>query len=147
MSTEANKALVRRTLEEFYNKGNIARADEFFAADYANHDPAQPEARDLEGLKRYWMATCAGFPDHETTIEELLADGEMVVKRATTRGTQTSEFNGLPATGKRLVVSSISIYRIVDGKIAECWWGYDSLGIMQQLGVMPLPESSTSRST
>jgi steroid delta-isomerase-like uncharacterized protein len=140
MSTEANKALVRRTLQEFYNQGDLTLADEVFAANYVNHDPAQPEVRDLEGLKRYWMAICAGFPDHETTVEDLLADGEMVVKRATFRGTQRGEFNGLPASGKPLVVSTISIYRIVGGKIAECWWGYDSLGIMQQLGIMPAPE-------
>ena len=140
MSTEANKALVRRTLEEFYNQGDLSLADEMFADNYINHDPAQPEVGDLAGLKRSWMAFCAGFPDHETTVEDLLADGEMVVKRATTRSTHTGEFNGLPATGRRLVVSSISIYRIVDGKIAECWWGYDSLGIMQQLGVVPVPE-------
>src|SRR4051812_10986397 len=87
MSTEANKALVRRTLEEFYNQGDVTLADEVFAANYVNNDPAQPEVRDLEGLKRYWMAFCAGFPDHETTIEDLLIDGEMVVKRATTRCT------------------------------------------------------------
>jgi steroid delta-isomerase-like uncharacterized protein len=140
MKTEANKALVRRTLEEFYNQGDLTLADEVFADNYVNHDPAQPEVRDLEGLKHYWMAICAGFPDHETTVEDLLADGEMVVKRATTRGTQTGEFNGLPASGKRLALSTISIYRIADGKIAECWWGYDSLGIMQQLGVVPMPE-------
>jgi predicted SnoaL-like aldol condensation-catalyzing enzyme len=80
MSTEANKALVRRTLEEFYNQGDLTLADEVFAANYVNHDPAQPEVRDLAGLKRYWIAICAGFPDQQTTVEDLLADGEMVVK-------------------------------------------------------------------
>jgi len=137
MSTETNKALVRRTLEEFYNQGNMALGDEFFASDFVNHNPNLPHVRDLAGLKQSWLELRFAFPDNHTTIDDLIAEGEQVVKRFTLVGTHQAEWNGIPATGKCMTISGITIYRIADGKIAECWWGYDSLGALQQLGVIP----------
>lgn len=137
MSTETNKALVRRTLEEFYNQGNMALADEFFAPDFVNHNPNMPHVHDLAGLKQATQEIRAAFPDNHTTIDDLIAEGEQVVKRSTLVGTHQAEWNGIPATGKRMTISGITIYRIAGGKIAECWWGYDSLGALQQLGVIP----------
>ena len=137
MSTAENKTIVRRLLEDGFNAGNFAVFDELLAPDFVNHDPANPTARDRDGLKQYWAALCAGFPDQHTVAEELLADGDKVVKRAAFRATHTGTFNGLPPTGKQVTNASISIYRIVDGRITAIWWGYDNLGVLQQLGVIP----------
>ena len=140
MSTAENKTIVRRLLEDGFNAGNLAVFDEMLAPDFVNHDPANPTVRDRDGLKQYWAALCAGFPDQHTVAEELLADGDKVVKRATFRGTHAGTFNGLPPTGKPVTIASISIYRIVDGRITDIWWGYDNLSVLQQLGVVPRAE-------
>lgn len=137
MSTETNKTLVRRVLDELFNRGNMALAKEFFAPDYVNHDPNQPQVRDLAELTQAWQELRAAFPDNHTTIDDLIAEGDQVVKRYTFVGTHQHEWNGIPATGKRFTTQGISIYHIVKGKIVEIWWGYDSLGILQQLGVVP----------
>jgi steroid delta-isomerase-like uncharacterized protein len=140
MSTEANKALVRRLLDEGFNGGNMALFDELLAPDFANHDPAAPMAVDRAGLKEWWTAIRTGFPDVHIEIEALIAEGDMVVKRVIGRGTMTREFHGYPATGKTFVNPTISIYRIVDGQVKELWWGYDSLSLNLQLGLIAQPE-------
>jgi predicted ester cyclase len=79
----------------------------------------------------------AAFPDIQYTLEDLLAEGDRVVARFTARGTQTGVFQGIPATGSTAAVSSIAIYRLAGGKVAEQWLEYDQLGLLQQLGVIP----------
>jgi steroid delta-isomerase-like uncharacterized protein len=137
MSTEANKTLVRRTLEEFFNGRDMTLAEKFFAADFVNHNPNLPHVRDLAGLKQLWQGIHEAFPDHHTTIDHLIAEGDQVAKRSTLVATHQQEWNGIPATGKQITIQGITIYRIVNGKIVELWWGYDSLGVLQQLGVVP----------
>jgi steroid delta-isomerase-like uncharacterized protein len=140
MAAEENKAIVRRWVDEAYNPGNVGLMDELFAADFVNHDPANPMVRDLEGLKQDVRTQQAAFPDRHTSIDELLADGDKVIKRFTFRGTQTGEWNGIPPTGKQVTLQGIDILRIENGQITEIWWGYDALGVLQQLGVIPQPE-------
>ncbi|GAC1396344.1 MAG: ester cyclase [Chloroflexota bacterium] len=141
MSTEGNKAIVHRYVEDGYNRGNMAVFDELFAVDFVNHDPAQPAIRDREGLKALCQAQRAAFADVRTTIDEMLIDGDRVVKRFMVRGTHTGTFNGIPPTGKQFTLAGIDILRVVDGQIREIWWGYDTLGMLQQLGVLPQPQS------
>jgi steroid delta-isomerase-like uncharacterized protein len=143
MSTEANKALVQRLLTEGFNGGNMALFDELLAQDFVNHDPAAPMAVDRTGLKEWWTAVRTGFPDVHIEIEALIAEGDMVVKRIIGRGTMTQGLHGFPATGKSFVNPAISIYRIVDGQVKELWWGYDSLSLNMQLGLIAPPEPAT----
>ena len=140
MSTEANKALVRRLLAEGFNGGNMALFDELLAPDFVNHDPAAPMTVDREGLKEWWTAIRTGFPDVHIDIDALIAEGDMVVKRVSGRGTMTQAFHGFPATGKTFVNPAISIYRIENGQVKELWWGYDNLNLLMQLGLIPQPE-------
>ena len=144
MTTETNKAIVHRYVEEGYNACNMAAIDELFAADFVNHDPAQPAVRDLQTLKQLIMAQHAAFPDVRTTIEDLVAVGDKVVKRFTVRGTHTGDFNGIPGTGNQFTLQGIDILRLADGKIQEIWIGYDMLGLLQQLGVMPTPAEANA---
>jgi steroid delta-isomerase-like uncharacterized protein len=137
MSTETNKAVVRRVFDEMFKAGNMALAKELFAPDFVNHDPNRPDVRDRAGLTQGLQELIDAFPDNQTTIDALIAEGEYVTKRYSMVGTHRREWNGIPATGKRITIQGISIYRIVNGKIVEMWWGYDSLGILQQLGVVP----------
>ena len=140
MSTEENKAIVRRMTEEFYNQGNVESADHFFADSYMHHDPASPHVRDRDGLKQVLHAFLSGCPDLHITIDQLLAEGDMVTKRWTYHATHTGDLSGLPPTGKRITMSGLELFRLEDGKIVECWVGYDNLSLMQQLGVIPIPE-------
>ena len=142
MSTEENKANIRRMTEEFYNQGNVESADHFFADTYVHHDPASPQVRDRDGLKEVLRAFLTGCPDLHITIDQLLAEGDTVAKRWTYHATQTGDLAGLPPTGKRITMSGLELFRLTGGRIVECWLGYDNLSLMQQLGVIPTPEQA-----
>ena len=137
MSAE-NKALSRRLLEEAFNKGNLDVIDELVAPGIVNHDAALPEP--LVGIDAS-RASITGyrdaFPDLEITIEDQIAGGDGVATRWSARGTHQGELMGMPATGKQATVTGITIDRIVDGRIAESWTNWDTLGLMQQLGAVP----------
>lgn len=137
MSTEENKAILRRFFEEVGYKGNIAAADELFAADVVDHTAPPGQAAGLEGVKHNLSMFRTAFPDVHLAIEDMIAEGDRVVARYTARATQIGEFFGIPATGKQVNVTGISISRIAGGKIVEQWGNQDDLGMMQQLGVVP----------
>jgi steroid delta-isomerase-like uncharacterized protein len=139
MLTEELKAIIRRDVEEVWNARNPAKIDEHFATNYINHEPNAPNVRDLAAFKQYASALFTAFPDLHVTIEDMVAEGDKVAKRYSICGTHTGEWLSLPPTGKVATITGITIYRIAGDKIAECWWSYDALGMMQQLGVIPAP--------
>jgi steroid delta-isomerase-like uncharacterized protein len=142
MSTEENKAIVRRAIEEGWNHGNVAVFDELCAPNFIYHDPGIPDVRTLEGYKRFAAEIRTAFPDLHFTIEDLVAEGDQVVMRWTFRGTNTGDLvtpMPLPATGKQVTVTGISIGRFAGGKALEVWNQGDNLGEMQRLGVIPAP--------
>ena len=134
MTTEGNKALVLRFVEEFWSKGNLAAADELMTPDVIIH---QPEVGGVAGLKAFNTMFRAAFPDWYSTPEELIAEGDKVAERWTGRGTHRGEFQGIPPTGKQVAVPGVVFYRIRDGKIVEFRGSFDMLSMLQQLGVVP----------
>jgi steroid delta-isomerase-like uncharacterized protein len=136
MTVEENKALVRHFVEEFWNEGNTAVADDLFAPDAEIHMPTG-EMVDVDGLKGFAGAFRGSFPDWHSTFEELVAEGDRVAERWTGRGTHLGELQGIAPTGKRVEVPGSVFYRIVEGKIVEFRGQLDMMGMMQQLGVMP----------
>lgn len=139
MSAE-NKALARRLVEEAFNAGRLDVTDELVASDFVGHDPALPEeVRGPAGVKESIAGYRTAFPDIRVTIEDQIADGDYVVTRWSAKGTHQGELMGMPATGKQATVTGITIDRIVDGRIAESWDNWDTLGMMQQLGAIPAP--------
>jgi steroid delta-isomerase-like uncharacterized protein len=137
--SEENKALQRRQTEEVFNKHNPDAVDEFFAPDYVSHNAPPGMPNDREGLKALVAMYVGAFPDLKVTSDFQLAEGDKVVMRWTARGTHTGELMGIPATGKRIEMTGISIQRIAGGKIVEEWDESDQMGMMQQLGVVPPP--------
>jgi predicted ester cyclase len=140
MSTEENKALARRIIEEAWNQGNLVVVDELMAPDYAGHHALvgnQPPSRDL--YKQFIIRTRTAFPDMRATIEEQIAEGDLVVTRWSVQGTHQGMFRGHSPTGKQMSVTGIIIERIVSGKAVEGWMEMDTMNQMQQLGVMPQP--------
>jgi predicted ester cyclase len=136
MSAEQNKATVRRIFDEIVNKGNLSVADELLAADYVNHDFPAP-ASGAEGFKFVTTMFRSGFPDIVVTLEDELAEGDKVVTRGVFEGTHTGDFMGIPATGRKVSIKYLDIWRLESGKAKENWVQMDILGLMQQLGVIP----------
>jgi len=120
-----------------WNQGKMELLDEFWAQNFVNHDPSNPEVRDLEGFKQWVVMVRNAFPDLNVTIDDLIAEGDKVVTRWTFRGTHKGEFGKIPATGKQVSSTGITISRIADGKTVETWWSSDDLGLFQQLGLIP----------
>jgi steroid delta-isomerase-like uncharacterized protein len=138
MSTEDNKALMRRFLEEVFNKQNLAAVDEFITPNHVDHTLPPFLPTTPEGTKRAIGMFLTAFPDVHLTVEDMIAEGDKVVTRYTSRGTQKGAFVGIPPTGKQMTVSSIVVARIADGKIVEEWGLDDQMGMLQQLGVIPV---------
>ena len=140
--SEENKAIVRRVYEQVWSKGNLDVVDELCAADFVLHDPAQPGIRGPEGYKQIVTGNRTAFPDLQITVEDQLAEGDKVATRWTTTGTHQGEFAGIPATGKRGGVTGTTIARVVGGKIVEERSNWDTLGLLQQLGAIPVPDAA-----
>jgi steroid delta-isomerase-like uncharacterized protein len=137
MSTEENKALARRVIEQMFNEGNLDVADELLALDYVDHDPTLPEdVHGPEGFKEYVGMYRSAFPDLHVQIEDQIAEGDRVATRWTGTGTHDGELAGIAPTGKRVTVPGMEMVRIANGKLVEGWEGYDSGTLMRQLGVM-----------
>jgi predicted ester cyclase len=140
MSPEENKALIRYLIEEGLNKGNFAVADEHFRPDYLVHIPGRTDLPvGPESFKRVIGMYRAAFPDFHMTIETLVAEGDYVANRFTTRGTHRAPLMGIPPTGRPMVVHGQELHRLNDGKVAETWVCDDVPSIMVQLGVIPPP--------
>ena len=139
MSTEANKAIARRFLEEVFGQGKLAVADEILAPDHVDHGPGALPGTPPgpEGSKMLVTVYRNAFPDIHFTIDEQIAEGDKVVTRWTGHATHQGELAGIPATGKSATVTGMGVDRIVNGKIAESWGIFDQFGMMQQLGVIP----------
>lgn len=136
MSADTNKEIVRRLGVEPW-EGNFGVIDELVAPNYVGHDPAQPGTQGPQGIKEFITAYLTGFPDGRITIDEQLAEGDLVATRWTGRGTHQGELMGIPPTGKQVTVSGITISHVKNGKVVEEWSNWDTLGMLQQLGVVP----------
>ena len=143
MSTDENKALIRRQVElfkQYWRDGNTDVFDEVIAPGFVNHTPGMPV--DLVGLKSAMPMFRAAFPDLMIEAEDIVAEGDRVTLRLANRGTHQGDLMGIAATGRPIVVSEIHIYRIADGKIVERWGVWDQMGLMQQIGAVPDPASA-----
>lgn len=135
MGNEQNEAVAKRGFEAF-NTGDMSIVDEITAPDAVGHDPALPEdTHGPEGTKQVIQTYRDAFPDLKFTIEECFSDGDLVCIRWASSGTNDGELMGIPATGKHITSSGISIDRIQDGKIVESWIHWDNAGLMRDLGV------------
>jgi steroid delta-isomerase-like uncharacterized protein len=137
---EENKVISER-LREMWNKGDVTVVDELHTANFINHDPSRPDVTDLESYKRFVNEVRASMPDYHVVAEDVIAEGDKVVTRWTGTGTNEGAYGTIPPTGKQANLAGVTIYRLEDGKVAEAWWVYDSLGMMQQLGIIPVMQT------
>ncbi|MEX0657555.1 MAG: ester cyclase [Egibacteraceae bacterium] len=136
---EENKAVIRRYLEEAWNRGDWTVAEEVVAEDAVFHDQVRegelPPGR--EGVRVAMERVRTGMPDMTMDIHEVVAEGDMVVVRWSATATQAGPFNGIPPTDRVATLHAISMVRMKDGRIVEGWQEADRMGLAQQLGLMP----------
>src|SRR5688572_617370 len=112
MSTELNKALARRIVEEMWNTHNLKVIDEVYAPEFGGGH---------EASKQFVRANLAAFPDLQNTIQDQIAENDLVTTRYVIRGTHLGEFFNIPATGKQFTATGIEMHRFADGKLVELW--------------------------
>jgi steroid delta-isomerase-like uncharacterized protein len=139
MSFEEHKALVQRFVEEFWNQGNMAAADELMTVDAAIFLPGRGEVS-KENFKVFAMTLRGAFPNWHSSVDEMIVEDNNVAERWTGRGTHQGEFQGIPPTGRQVAVPGFVFYRISSGKISEFRGLFDGLGMLYQLGAMPASE-------
>jgi steroid delta-isomerase-like uncharacterized protein len=142
MSSETNKAVCRRMLDQLYNQHRPDLIPEFFTPDFVYHAgrPSRELPIGIEGFRERVTMALAAFPDIQITVDDEIAEGNRVVCRWTVTGTHQGAFGDIPPTGKAATRAGVAIYRLVDGKIAENWLFADDLDFMRQLGVLPTPD-------
>lgn len=142
MSAEENVALVRRYFEEFCNERKLELTDELMTENHEYHDPQVPVETGPRAMAEAIAVFQEGVNGH-WGVEEIRAVGDdRVVVRWTGTGTQNAEVMGIPPTGRSVNVAAVHLFRIEGGKVAEQWVVWDTLGMMQQLGVVPEPEAA-----
>ena len=135
---EQNKLISRRLIEEGLSAGRHEVIDELVAPTFVNHDPsATGDMVGRDGLRQLIDMYRTAFPDLRVSLEEQLAERDLVATRWSARGTHHGPILGIEPTAKQSTVTGITIDRIEDGKIVESWNNWDTLGMLQQLGVMP----------
>lgn len=133
------KEIARRVVEDPW-RGKLDEVIELVDDAYVAQSPGMAEPiRGKDGFREFVTTYLAGFPDGSITVEEQLAEGDLVATRWTGRGTQRGELMGMAPTGKEVTVPGITISRIVDGKVREAWVSWDMLSLLQQLGYAPEP--------
>jgi steroid delta-isomerase-like uncharacterized protein len=123
-------------VQECINKGDPLAGDRFLATDFVDHTPGPAETPTRDGFKKEFASFLHSFPDLHTNIEDMVAEGDKVAMRISATATHKGEFLGLPQTGKRIIIQGIFIYAVRNGQIFGQWEMLDSLGLMQQLGIV-----------
>lgn len=133
---EANEALVRHFFD-IAATGDLAALNDLATPDFVIRTAPPGEGSSLESLTQTLEAARAGLPDFTFRVDDIIAEGDLVVARTAITGTHLRDFFGNPPSGKRLEIAAIDIFRVEDGKIAENWHLEDILGVMEQLGQVP----------
>jgi len=142
MSPEEIKALINR-LFDASNKSlaaYFAIVDETFAPDYVQHPVVGGDIHGVKDIKKFVSDSYAAFSNPQRTIDDIIVEGDKAALRFTMTATHTGAFMGIPPTNKKITLWGIEINRFADGKLAETWARMDTLGMMQQLGVVPTPK-------
>ena len=119
-SLERNKDLVRRAHAEVWSRGNLAAIDEIYAPDYVAHWVGGPDSRGRDKFRKFVADAYKRAPDRNETVDQIVAEGDLVVTRFTTRGTFDSE-PGEASKRKQITLQEIAVHRVRDGKIVEQW--------------------------
>ena len=140
MSTETNKAAARRFLELFNANELDTILAELYTPQSVIHFPGMP-ALNRDAFKQVGAAFRQGFPDMVLQVVDQIAEGDRVVTHIASTGTHTGTFQGVPASGRPIHIEGVFIERYRDGRVVERWDQLDALGLMQQIGAIPMPQA------
>jgi steroid delta-isomerase-like uncharacterized protein len=138
MPADDPKAVIRRWVEA-WNTQDLDAAEELVSPEFVRHDANLPDVVGPQAERQYIAATLTAFPDLHLEIEQLVAEGDLVAARYLVQGTHRGEFLGIPGTGRPMTIQASESYRLAGGKLAEQWVVMDALGLLQQLGAVPVP--------
>ena len=132
------ESLIRRWFEEVWNKKRPEAIDEMFGEKCVAHglDEGGAERVGPEGFKPFHATFCGAFPDLHITVEEVLVDGDRTAARFSGFGTHQGDTLGVPATGKRVTFTGMTMTHWKDGKIVEGWNNVDIMGILKQVNAL-----------
>lgn len=138
MSTETNKAIYRRFIDEVFNQGHVEKVHEFLAPAYVMRDgpPGASGPDAVVGIVRMFRAA---FPDLAITIEEQVAEGDWVCSRSVTRGTHRGPIFGVAPTNRPIAIPGLTLVRVVNGKLTESTVKNDMITLLKQIGAKELP--------
>lgn len=137
MTAHDNKGIAHFFTEEVFNKGNMEVIDEIIDPEFIHHDPNTREfGKGPVAFKKLIHRYRKAFPDLQITIEQQIMENDLVVDRWKGEGTHEGELMGMAPTGKKISICGISIHRIREGRIVETWNNYDSMSMLQQLGLL-----------
>ena len=134
--SEQNKAVVRRIVEDHWNKKNPALIEELFATNCVFHTP-DGALQGQDGARQLYSAYTTAFPDFSLRTDDILADDNRVVVRYTFTGTHKGPLAAVPASGKQANVQGIVIFRLAGGRADEVRFVWDKFALMQQIGALP----------
>jgi steroid delta-isomerase-like uncharacterized protein len=137
--SDADKAVVRRFVEEFQSGHDVTVAEELLADDFVDHSPFGPLSPDRDGVLTLFGMLFAAFPDLRAEIHQQFSDGDTVITRKTFHGTHQGELMGIPPSGSQVAFDVIDLVRVRDGKMVEHWNVVDSMALMTQIGAIPAP--------
>jgi steroid delta-isomerase-like uncharacterized protein len=136
--TEQNANVVRRLIEDVWNKRNIEVVETLLTPDTRIYDPNTPEVGSgPEAYRKVFALYTNAFPDVRLTINDLIDGGDKVVVRWNAKGTHSGNLGDIAPTNRQLDITGTTTFRVTNGKIAEQWLNWDALGMLQQLGVVP----------
>jgi steroid delta-isomerase-like uncharacterized protein len=136
MSSAENKQVVRRHLDLSWNKRDVEGLSEVWGEDAVIHFAGGVDVKGGAAIKKYLGGVVGAYSDRELILDEIVGNGGTVATRWTFHGTQTGETMGVPATNRRVTITGMDFYHVVEGKIVEEWIEFDALGMMRQMGAL-----------
>jgi steroid delta-isomerase-like uncharacterized protein len=136
--SEQNKKIAYRAFDEVQSQGKLDLVDELVVSDYIGHTPLG-DIYGPEGAKQFFATLREAFPNLQITVEDQIAEGDKVATRWTARGTHEGQFQTVPATGRQIAMTGMTIFRIANARIVEGWTNADILGMLVQIGAIPSP--------
>ena len=142
MTAAQLKQFITDYTDAVWNGHSVPAMDRYYAPGYVHHDASRPDVRGLDDYKAWGTDLMEGLPDLRVAIDDVIAEeGGKAVKRWTATGTHRGTLAGIPPSGAKVRFSGVSVYRMEGDRIAESWYVYDLMGLLQQVGVLPAPQA------
>ncbi len=138
MSETENKQTLRRYYEDVLTQGRLEVLDEVARPDHIERNPFPGHGQGIEGLRQRVNTLRSSFKP-QFTLEDVIAEGDKVAVRWTSRGTHVGDGFGIPATGRSFTIQGIDVHQLRDGRMAEHWDVVDMYSLLIQLGALPAP--------